>query len=192
MNYCLLWWFKWNQGDRDTFRVDYLEDGRSDVPDFSDKAYIKNLLTQIFLSDWISECRCVVFNIDNHNYCARSFDAFVPMISSTVGYWVGCEGVAKRFEWRRLGIQDWVRELIWVLDPNSKTHDQVWVSAPLTETPQDRVSQGVHYFLLGLVFSNDNHEILKQVRTPYYKQNTSVDLWWSHCISASCKKIVYF
>lgn len=32
--------------DRDTFKVDYLEDGRSDVPNFSGKVYVKNLLTQ--------------------------------------------------------------------------------------------------------------------------------------------------
>ena len=31
-------------GDRGTFRIDYLEDGKSDVPNFSGKAYVKNLL----------------------------------------------------------------------------------------------------------------------------------------------------
>lgn len=42
-------------GDRDTFKVGYLDGGRSDIPNFSGKVYVQNLLTQISSFDRVSE-----------------------------------------------------------------------------------------------------------------------------------------
>ena len=120
----------WDDGSvglrgRDTFRVGYLEESRSDSLDVSDKASresVKLVQCSHLMSVW-GVCEQFSMLTITSAICILSTSLLSWLVVVPQSYWISLEGALRDFSEgnKKSRLSEWAQ----VLDPNFKTHDQV-------------------------------------------------------------------